>query len=66
MICEVCRIGTFSNPLGMLGPYPVTACTHCNACTISPVPDYPPPLEGILAALERAGCEPYEQIEIER
>lgn len=66
MICPFCRIGTFSNPIGMLGPYPVTGCTHCNAGMISPVPDYPRPMEGVLEALERAGCEPHEQIDPER
>lgn len=43
---------------GMLGPYPTEVCRKCGCGALCAVPGYPRPIEVLLAALERAGCNP--------
>jgi hypothetical protein len=45
-------------PTSVLGPYPVEVCTECGVISIGATPGYANPLDVILGALERKGCEP--------
>lgn len=45
-------------PVGVIDVYPVEGCWRCNSVAISPAPGHPPPFDVIIAALERAGCDP--------
>jgi hypothetical protein len=40
-------------PIGTLGPYPVSGCRRCNTITFYPVPNERQPLLAIFEALER-------------
>lgn len=48
---------------GMWGPYPIEQCRKCPAWTITPAPGYRSPIDFIIDALDRAGCNPTRQPE---
>jgi hypothetical protein len=47
----------FDLPIGMLGPYPVEGCIHCNAGIIVAVEGQPDPFDMITATLDRRDRE---------